>query len=379
LKGKWIYLFWGVLLACGCGDVADRIGRSPFPELTEETPLPTQPSSLPAEPINVYFSQVDGTVSANRANPQNIALRCANVIDAAQRTLDVCCHEISNATIVDAIVRAYRRGVTVRVVAESDYGDDAGCRKLRREGVPLLLDTRSALMHNKFIVVDRSAVWTGSFNFTDNCAYKNNNNAVLLINRQIAANYSEKFRWFWEEGKFGGKPSRFHYIPYPVVTVNESTVIENYFSTHGNVDKKIINALRNAKESIEFLAFSFTHGDIARVMLERADRGVKVSGVFESRQNSKYSEFDRLDAHPAVNVLTDGNKYNMHHKAIIIDRRTVITGSYNFSTSATSVNDENVVIIHDVKTAEAFRGEFERVFAEAQNAIAGLNGGLLRR
>lgn len=382
MKGKWIYLLLASLIIGGCGDVSEISlqPRSELPPTPSASPsLPGQSTAFTHAPFNVFFSSVWETVSHNRNNPQNIAHCCAAVIDGARQSLDICCQEVDNQIIIDAIVRAHRRGVQVRFVGEGDYADESGPIAFRNAGIPMIFDTRDALMHNKFMVIDQRAVWTGSFNFTENCAYKNNNNAVLIHDERVAANFSEKFRWFWEEQKFGGRPSRRHKIPYPVVKTSDGATIETYFSTHDDVDHKVIAALEKAKKSIDFLAFSFTHDDIARVMIERAAQGVTVRGVFEDRQNSKYSEFERMEGKPNVHVLLDGNRFQMHHKFIVIDKQTVITGSFNFSTSASSDNDENVVFIHDPAVADRFAEEFAAVFTDAQRAIAGHGGGLLRR
>jgi phosphatidylserine/phosphatidylglycerophosphate/cardiolipin synthase-like enzyme len=56
----------------------------------------------------------------------------------------------------------------------------------------------------------------------------------------------------------------------------------------------------------------------------------------------------------------------MHHKVFIIDEKIVITGSYNFSSSAERTNDENVVILFDPQIAAQYLAEFRRVDAEAQ-------------
>jgi phosphatidylserine/phosphatidylglycerophosphate/cardiolipin synthase-like enzyme len=61
----------------------------------------------------------------------------------------------------------------------------------------------------------------------------------------------------------------------------------------------------------------------------------------------------------------DGNKYVLHHKVFIIDDKTVITGSFNFSASAQDGNDENVVIITDPDLAAQYIAEFNRRWAEA--------------
>jgi phosphatidylserine/phosphatidylglycerophosphate/cardiolipin synthase-like enzyme len=51
----------------------------------------------------------------------------------------------------------------------------------------------------------------------------------------------------------------------------------------------------------------------------------------------------------------------MHHKVIVIDGAVVVTGSYNFSKNANTVNDENCIIIHDSGIAKEFIKEYERL------------------
>ena len=57
----------------------------------------------------------------------------------------------------------------------------------------------------------------------------------------------------------------------------------------------------------------------------------------------------------------------MHHKVIIIDGRIVVTGSYNFSKSAKTRNDENTLIMHSPEIAELYIEEFERVWEISEN------------
>ena len=89
---------------------------------------------------------------------------------------------------------------------------------------------------------------------------------------------------------------------------------------------------------------------------------VDVKGVTEAKRvNMQYEQFKYLND-SGVNIRPDHNKYTMHHKVIIIDNSTVITGSYNPTKSGDTKNDENVVIIHDPAIAGLFLGEFEKVW-----------------
>ncbi len=322
----------------------------------------TDPSAAAGEQIRVYFTQPEN----GGAKAGDIAHALVSYIDATKETLDVCAFELDNKLITDALVRATQRRVRVRLVTETNYLNESGVTALRAVGVPVVDDRRDgALMHNKFMVFDNKAVWTGSMNFTENCAYRNDNNGLIIDDANLAKNYATKFMWMFEQRKFGGLPSKTDAIPNPIIRLRDGTQIENYFSTHDQVASRVIATLGLAKRSIHFMAFSFTHTGISRAMLSRAANGVEVLGVFEKTQAaSNYSEYTTL-RNARLPVYLDGNPRNMHHKVIIIDDEIVITGSFNFSDSADKSNDENLLIIYDREVAEMFEAEFQRVLKQA--------------
>ena len=102
-------------------------------------------------------------------------------------------------------------------------------------------------------------------------------------------------------------------------------------------------------------------------MVRRAQRGVKVSGVFDKGQSRANigTEYDKL-REAGLDVRLDGNKNKMHHKVIIVDEQVVITGSYNFSVNADRINDENLLVIHNRDIARQYLEEFERVYSQSQ-------------
>jgi phosphatidylserine/phosphatidylglycerophosphate/cardiolipin synthase-like enzyme len=114
------------------------------------------------------------------------------------------------------------------------------------------------------------------------------------------------------------------------------------------------------------LAFSFTQDDIGEAMLNRAEAGVKVQGVFETTGSETDFSYYPIMLSEGLQVRQDGNPRVMHHKVIIIDRDTVVFGSYNFSQNANDSNDENLLIVYDPTFAQAFVREFEKVWSEAK-------------
>jgi phosphatidylserine/phosphatidylglycerophosphate/cardiolipin synthase-like enzyme len=329
---------------------------------------PAPPANSPAEDtgtVHVYFTHPDQPPD----QPGDIAHRVVEYVDGTERTLDVCAFELDNRIITDALVRAVRRGVRVRLVTESNYIEESGVKALQSMGVPVVDDRRDgALMHNKFMIFDGKAVWTGSMNFTENCAYRNNNNGIYIEDSRLAENYSTKFAWMFEQRKFGAAPSRTDRIPHPLITLSDGTQVENYFSTHDRPAGHVIETLKLARKSIHFLAFSFTHDGIGQAMLTKSSAGMEVVGVFEKTQTAAgHSEYPKF--HDAgLSVYLDANPRNMHHKVIIIDGEIVIAGSFNFSDSADRSNDENLLIIYNRAVAVRFEEEFQRVYKAARDA-----------
>jgi phosphatidylserine/phosphatidylglycerophosphate/cardiolipin synthase-like enzyme len=222
-------------------------------------------------------------------------------------------------------------------------------------------DNDNQLMHNKFCVIDGKKIWTGSFNPTTNDNSKNNNNLILADSTTLATNYETEFQEIWN-GQFGkGARNENSFIQ-----INE-TLIENYFCPEDWCANKAIFALDEAKKSIQFMTFSFTHDGIGNKTREKALSGLDVKGVFEKSQNNDYTEYEKMLAQE-MEVTWDGNTRNMHHKVFIIDNETVITGSFNPSANGDQRNDENVLIIHDKKIAERFLEEFEYVWEQAKAA-----------
>ncbi|MEI8306475.1 MAG: phospholipase D-like domain-containing protein [Chloroflexales bacterium] len=336
---------------------------------------PTAASPRPgsaADAIRVFFttpSLVYPDVAKNRS-PAPYEHAIIADIDAATRSVDMATYEYNLTSVADALVRARRRGVKVRVALDRENLDDptmaqwAGAAQDAK--IPVTWEQTDAFMHSKFIIVDAKVVWTGSWNATNNDTYRNNNNLLRITAPALVANYQAEFAQM-AASRFG--TSKTPQTPNPNVRIG-GVAVENYFTPSDSVSPHIIDRISQARRSVDFLAFSFTSDAIGDAMIARQKAGVPVRGVFEQRNAGGIgSEYPRLQ-HAKVDVLSDGNCYTMHHKVIIIDQRVVITGSYNFTSRAESVNDENLLIIEDPTIATLYMDEFARVYAQAQNPVA---------
>ena len=288
----------------------------------------------------------------------------AQAIDEARLSVDIAAYSMSLRSVRDALLRAQKRGVRVRMVMESDNLYNAVPSDLANAGIPIVGDNRPGLMHDKFMVIDRSEVWTGSMNFTTSGAYEDNNNLIRIRSTKVAEDYTVEFEEMFERDFFG--PDVIAATPNPHVTI-DGIPLEIYFSPDDKVARRIVELLRGAQQSIYFMAFSFTANDYGDILLQKAKQGLTIAGVMEEQQVKSNEGTKFTPLHEAgLPVYLDGNPGQMHHKVFIIDRKIVIAGSYNFSLSAETQNDENVVIFFDPRIAAQYLAEFKRVDAKAQ-------------
>jgi len=372
-----IVLFVGMVVFALTGidifGVVEPIDGLPTVVITEMVPITDDPYLIPVEQgfgVGKGFWQVFFTAPTGERNRalwvNGIDTVLAQAIDSAQRTLDIAAFEFNNEAMTDALSRAVARGVRVRMVTDDEHGledDDTTLLDLQLLNVPIVDDDRSALMHNKFIIVDGITVWTGSMNYTMNGVYRNNNHILQLRSRRAVQVYQAEFDEMFIAREFGPRSSDANTGNFTVDGVPMAII----FAPENDVIDTILAEVAKAREHIFFMAFSFTRDDLGLAMVDAYRRGVRVSGIFETVGSStEFSEMKRLFC-AGLDVSRDGNAGILHHKVIIIDAQTVISGSFNFSDNAVRNNDENLVILRDRDLAAQFLAEYSRLRFEAKS------------
>ena len=362
----------------GGGAVIENGGEAPpIPDTIDTTSLADLkviPGGYDGGWFQLYFT--DPINSTNEADFHGAPIEEALVqlIDGAQQSIDAAIFELNSEPVTQALIRAKQRGVRVRVVTDNKHGindPETTLTELQDAGIPVVADTSNRnLMHDKFFVVDGLYVWTGSTNITHNGMYNNNNNSILIRSSRLAQNYEAEFEEMFVNGEFG--TSSPNIVPNPVVTV-EGTPIETIFESEGDAGTRLAQLIQDA-HTVRFMAFSFTdsldyvdaNGNKRSVMELLRDRAVAgeldVRGIVEASSRS----FVEPLYCAGVNVRQDGNPDILHHKVFIFDGEIVALGSFNFSNSAASKNDENMLIIHNRAIAQAYLEEFNRRWEESE-------------
>jgi phosphatidylserine/phosphatidylglycerophosphate/cardiolipin synthase-like enzyme len=143
--------------------------------------------------------------------------------------------------------------------------------------------------------------------------------------------------------------------------------IDVYFSPKGGCTDAIVEEINAAKKTILVQAYSFTSKEIAEALVAAHNRGVKVSAILDSDQETdSYSRADFL-LHSGVPTLSDDEHSIAHNKVMVIDDATVITGSFNFTKQAEISNAENLLIIRSPELAKAYADNWQAHAAHSRN------------
>jgi phosphatidylserine/phosphatidylglycerophosphate/cardiolipin synthase-like enzyme len=136
----------------------------------------------------------------------------------------------------------------------------------------------------------------------------------------------------------------------------------------GDCETMVLDTIAKARKEIQVAIYTFTRRQIAQALVEKARRGVKVRVKMDAHQaKSSYSKrvLEILEEGKVpIELITMPAYAHMHHKFIVVDKRYVVSGSYNFTTTATDTNWENAIFIDSTAVAAKFAKEFEAVQAK---------------
>ena len=128
--------------------------------------------------------------------------RVIEQIDGAKETIVSAVFTFTHYDIAEAMARAVsERGVPVWVVVEKSQLDAGLAAYLTSRGVGFRTDTNPQLMHHKFTVIDDHTVLTGSFNYTVQADNKNDENLIILKDREGAKRFFDEFQELWDSAE----------------------------------------------------------------------------------------------------------------------------------------------------------------------------------
>ncbi len=288
------------------------------------------------------------------------------LIDGAKETLDVAQYTFSRKEIRDAIIRAKDRGVRVRVAMDVAQ-DRPGSRStdLKEAGVDLrfVSGSQGGLMHAKFMVVDAVTVLTGSNNFSSTGVSINEENTMIIRgkNDKRVVGIACQFEAIWVDSE------------------QDSAACSNSevaFSPSSKGRNLVRDQLRGAKKSIDVIVHHMTYMDLVDELIDAAkNRGVEVRLIInvataEEHGGPKFQQLIAAGGQIRLKRHNEGAFQLLHHKLAIVDGRTLVNGSGNWSGSGFFRNYENVALYREPHVLARMRDMYHRLWTWSLDAAS---------
>ena len=147
---------------------------------------------------------------------------------------------------------------------------------------------------------------------------------------------------------------------------------EIHYAPRENLENVDAREIGRARLSIDIAAYVLSDPRIAEALINAAERGVVIRLYLDRSQFAEHGPtrgglIEALLAHPNVAARVKGEGVLMHLKAYAVDAEVLRTGSGNFSRSGLAAQDNDAIFITDPAVVDAFEGNFERIWARAQN------------
>jgi len=151
-----------------------------------------------------------------------------------------------------------------------------------------------------------------------------------------------------------------HTLSLPMGYSAPEAPIRVYFSPSPEPERAILHTLYSAQKFVYAALYQLTDPEIADALLEIARRGIELKILLDDEPSKGSKGCLLLSAGIAVKQYVDSGI--MHHKFAVVDGERVLTGSYNWTTSAQTRNEENLLVIESPHLAQAFESEFSKLW-----------------
>jgi phosphatidylserine/phosphatidylglycerophosphate/cardiolipin synthase-like enzyme len=309
--------------------------------------------------------------------PLTIAQRLAAFVEEARKSLDIAIYDFKlggevAAVVAEAIRSAAARGVAVRFAYNVDHrrpiavppppridADLVARLGVPSEAIPGVPD----LMHHKYVVRDRGAVWTGSTNWTDDSWSREENLIVIVDSEALANSFELDFEQLWRSRTVAGSGD----VDPESIEIGASNVRAWFCPEHGaDLAHRIARSIGSARVRIRIASPVITSGPILGTLAEvAADAKVDVAGVVDATQIEEVygqwhaKERTRWKLTSLAQVFScaeftgkrstpyrPGSIHDYMHAKVTVADDVAFVGSFNLSHSG-EMNAENVLEIAD--------------------------------
>ena len=138
--------------------------------------------------------------------------------------------------------------------------------------------------------------------------------------------------------------------------------LDSYFSPGDTCRNSITKHISTAKQDLLVCVFTISDDIITESLIAAHHKGVAIRVITDNEKSfDKGSDIAQL-AREGIALRMDTSPNHMHHKFMVVDQHSVLTGSYNWTRGAARFNHENIIVTKDPTTVRAFTHEFNKLW-----------------
>ena len=137
---------------------------------------------------------------------------------------------------------------------------------------------------------------------------------------------------------------------------------EVFFSPNGGCTEKVIQEIGKAQSQIDVAIYSFTSKPIAEALARACEREVNIRILLDRQQAGGQYSRDEYLVENGLSVILDKHDGSMHNKICVIDKKVLITGSFNWSNNAEERNEENMLVFTDSPVVQLYQQRLEHLW-----------------
>jgi len=292
--------------------------------------LTTPRVPLPPSPIEFYSTQTR----------DDLQLTFTYVIKKAENSVLLLIYSLTDNKIIQALRGKSEEDVPVHVICDNKASKSAP-RKLGQKVDATLRNSRG-LMHQKILVIDGNKTWIGSANMTPTSLKMHDNLVIGFYSQDLADYITEKVHNMTSIGRIQNTPSR-------EFTVGKQKVEMWFLPDNSNGVEKLKQLIQTAQKTIKVAMFTWTRHDLAQTVIKAKERGVDTQIVIDrhSARGVSAKVVDYL-LKSGIPIRWSEGRALLHHKLMVIDDKTLVNGSANWTKAAFTQNDDCFIILHDL-------------------------------
>lgn len=268
------------------------------------------------------------------------------LLNHAQSSILILSFTLSDPKVIQIVNQKASEGIHVKLIIDRDHLGSLS-NQLHSS---IQIGTRTqgeGHLHHKILVIDHAYIWLGSANFTPSAFTNSKNLAIGFFSPEIGTQLHQEALDIALSNPRAG-PSLFS-------NSYENQLLELYILPHNAPEaprlsetkmnetgkQKLISLIDDAKHHIKISVDVWTYKDASRAVINAMKRGVKVDIVVGSTTD----EAVKLMIQSGIKVKQGKN---LHYKFMLVDQKTLLNGSPNWSMNAFSRSDESFIVLYEL-------------------------------